>query len=163
MIEAILAYEKFSRTLLNSFESILYHLSINSNKGYPTDLISLPEVKFAASNIYIQYHETLTRLVKVKEDTAFQETFGRFSEPANKETFLELIFSHHHDVQKRKPPFGKKPWVNVYSKTWSLNPTYNRKRSLVSDDPNEYVYMYRTNSLLSFLKDLNKLNVQGVQ
>jgi hypothetical protein len=159
MLNAIKAYELFSRTLTNAFESILYKLSTQSNKGSLKDLECLESVKYAAQNISMQYLNAFEALHKTKEESAFQKFFGRFDQTYNTNQFVETIISHHSDVQKRKSPFGKTNWVEIFQGDLViLRPNYTRKKSLVTEDINTYVYFYRSASLLSFLKDLRKIN-----
>ncbi len=159
LIEAIRTYELFSRTLTNALESVLYKLSNQANKGSMNDIENLAPVKYAAEYISGQYVDCIAALTKVKEDNSMQKTFGRFSNSFGPRDFAENLIEHHHEIQKRKPPFGKVPWLEKYeNKKLILRPAYTRLNNLASSDPKEYVYFYRTNSLLSFLKDLRKLN-----
>jgi hypothetical protein len=159
MLSAIKAYELFSRTLTNAFESILYKLSTQANKGSLKDLEGLEAIKYAAQNIPTQYFNAYQALHKTKEENSFQKFFGRFDQTYNNKQFVETILNHHTEVQKRKPPFGKTNWVETFQGNLViLSPNYTRKKSLVKDDVNAYVYFYRSASLLSFLKDLRKLN-----
>jgi hypothetical protein len=157
IIKAIQAYEQFSRTLTNAFESILYKLSVLNNKGKIADLQSLSELIYAATNTTDQYIKCIEALAAVKENENFQTVFGRFGNKLTVAEFIESLIDHHLFIQKRKPPTGKLPWVEPYQKDMViLRPSYSRKHSLVKKDPNEYVYYYRSNSLYSFMIDLRR-------
>ena len=159
LLEAIQTYEMFSRTLTNALESVLYRLSSQSNKATREELERLAEIKYAATSIPEQYLRCAEMLTKVKEESFFQSTFGRFNNLMTSSEFVEALLDHHQAIQKKKPPFGKMPWLDRYQQTTIiLRPVYTRKKTLVKNDPNAYVYFYRSSSLLSFLKDLRKLN-----
>ncbi|CAN5381155.1 hypothetical protein BH11BAC1_BH11BAC1_27130 [soil metagenome] len=118
-------------------------------------------MKYAAESISGQYAECIEALARVKEDSAFQIAYSRFNSKVSTRELVDVIHDHHLAVQKKKPPYGKLPWFECIQKnTFIVRSAYSRKKSKVINDLNAYVYFYRSGSLLSFLKDLRKLNGQ---
>ena len=158
LLEAIRAYEQFSRILINAFEAMLFYLSNRALRCSVKELKDLPEIRVAASQLPSLFRECSDLLKLVGEEGAFHSTSSRFSEPAVSDEFVLQLLEHHWFIQKRKPPLGKAAWVErMTSDKLILRPTYARRESLVKPNLNAYVYLYRSNSLVSFLVDLKRI------
>ncbi|MBX0332937.1 hypothetical protein K3G39_06780 [Pontibacter sp. HSC-14F20] len=153
-LEAILAYEHFARLLQNVWEEVLYLLSQTKTKLAVTEMTSCRAVQDAVALLHTAWVNATKKLAAVKLHLAFENQFAFFSHPLSGEELIEKLIAHHQVIQKAKPPFGKRPWIEDWSKGYySVRPAYTRK-----DPPSfsgAYVNAYRSFSLLSFLKDLD--------
>lgn len=158
LLDAILVYEQFSRVLTNAFEAMLHKVTAHGFRSKMTELAELSEVSYASERIPELFQECTENLKYTAEDGAFHRTFSRFMDRSTSLEFVERILDHHKFIQVQKPPAGKALWIErMHGEQLMLRPTYGRQESLVNTDLNAYVYMYRTNSLTSFLADLKKI------
>lgn len=154
-LHAILSYEKFSRLLQNAFESCLYSMSVTGSET-ASRMATLSPVTKAAENIRHAFEEAYHRLEPVGEALRFHAEFERLAGHSNAVEWVHLLFQHHQNNQRRKPPTGKRPWAARSSgEHYLLYSRYQMKKA--PELSGEYVSFYRTNSLYSFLKDLKKI------
>lgn len=155
-LQAIQYYERFSRLLENTFESCLYAMSQNGS-ATTSQLATLGPVKKASQHIKGYFEEAHNYLEPVGEALKFYDVFAPLTEEGYPKNLIHLLFQHHKNIQRRKPPSGKRPWAGISSgENYLLYSKYQRKKAPeITDD---YVSFYRTNSLFSFLKDLRMLD-----
>ncbi len=156
LLDTIRSYEKFARILQNAFDTSLYKMS-KSRDVYIKNLVDLEEIQIARKELPELFEIVLERLNDYNDSLHFENTFGAFNESTNSSNWVEILISHHQQIQKKKPPNGKRPW---FEKTDDgrvlIYPNYRRNES--PDSSNEYVHYYRTYPLWSFMKDLKKVS-----
>ena len=112
--------------------------------------------KIDPSELRDLYESTYAMLSNYGESIEFEKNFGSFAFISGAEDFITTLINHHHQVQKKKPPFGKAPWLESFGDgTYMIRPLYRRDDP--AEDGDHYVNRYRVNSLISFLEDLKKL------
>ena len=161
LLLAIRHYERFSRLIQDAFDVSLYALS-QGTKVSSNQLAELEPVKIAANKIHEAFEKAYQYLEPVGEAVTFFETFNSLNEATSPKEWIEILFQYHKYNQRRKPPAGKRPWVEQLSgDTFMIYSKYIRDKTFKPTE--EYVSFYRTNSLYSFLKDLNKIrDGQGI-
>jgi hypothetical protein len=154
-LSAIMHYESFSRLLENAFESCLYAMSQNGNATVG-QLATLEPVQIATQNIIMAFEKASQFLEPTGESLHFYENFAPLVDTTNPKDWIHLLFQFHKNNQRRKPPAGKRPWVEKSSgENYLLYSKFQRKKEPIISD--EYVSFYRTNALYSFLRDLKKI------
>ena len=158
VVEAVMAYERFSRLLTNAFEAVLFRVSGLSFRCSMQELAELPEITLAVDQLPALFQACSEQLEFVGEQSEFRGTFSRFTERMNPNDFTVQLLEHHEFIQRRKPPLGKATWIErLPGDKVLLRPLYVRRESLVNNDLHAYVYAYRANSLSSFMVDLKKI------
>ncbi len=157
LLDSIIAYEAFSRTLTNGFEEILYFLSQTRSEVDIREFLDLQSIKDGSAIIAAQYKTCLDSYTETTDQLAFQKNFEDFEYSADPLRFTELLIAHHQKIQKNKPPNGKLDWIaRTGNGKLIIRLNYARPNILVKP-ANTFVHFYRTNSLRSFLMDLKKL------
>ena len=96
------------------------------------------------------------RLEPFGRSSSFVEDFGTLTENTGVESWVNTLLEHHVRIQRAKPPNGKNPWFErLDDGSVIIRPLYRRSEKGRHDG--SYVNAYRTNSLRSFLSDLNML------
>jgi len=160
LLDAIMAYEAFSRLLQDTFDDCLFALTPeNGNsivkRSIPA-LVERPQIRHAAETVTDVYNEAVDKLA-VLNDVHVNKLIDNFrlvSERNTPERWVQGLIDHHHRIQQNKPPDGKLAWIvhcDDDSYIISLD-TYGRKVGGRWDD--SYVHTYRMASLQSFLRDL---------
>lgn len=155
LLEAIQAYEKVCRVLYNAFYSILQFMQYQRGKISVVQMSGLKEVEYAFIQLPAAFQNADNCLVPfTPEAPLFTENFQLLRDASSVQDWVRSLLEHHFRIQKNKPPSGKAAWILEYSKDLYLLNTQQRIE-LPGDD--DYVHLYRTNSILSFLQDLKKL------
>lgn len=157
LLDSIIAYEAFSRTITNGFEEILFYLSQNRREVDIREFLDLQWVIDGSVVIAKQYKTCLDSFTETMDQLSFQKNFEEFEYISDPMHFTELLIAHHQKIQKNKPPSGKLDWIaQTGNGKLLIRTNYSRSQNLVKP-ANTFVHFYRTNSLRSFLKDLKKL------
>jgi hypothetical protein len=157
LLQSIIAYEAFCRTLSNGFEEILYTLSQKNQATPVTELLELTAITEGTLLVSNQYSEALVSFTDISDQHNFQNQFSDFEQITTAQDFVEALLLHHHKVQHHKPPDGKLDWVlETTNGKWLIRSNYLRRNSLVQPE-GTFVHFYRMNPLRTFLIDLKKL------
>ncbi len=153
-LRAIDTYEEFCRPLTDAFSWLRYLASENPHHGVSAEEF----LKHAPA-------EVLTRRLRIAIDRASEndiltefwperfDVFTRLREVKRPCELLEMVIDHHREVQRLKPPDGKRAWVEESSRRrLMIRPAYR----LEDPPPNNlpYVHEYRMPTLSRFLADL---------
>lgn len=153
LLQAVDAYERFCRLLLDAFDDSLFRLSQYQQRIQPSELGGLVAVKRAAKQIPEIFTDVVERLSPFGEAVRFQEAFSSLAERLPSTEWLERLLDHHCRIQHGKPPAGKAPWFDRFDDgSCMIRTGYVRDSGGRNDDA--YVHAYRTISLWSFAKDL---------
>jgi hypothetical protein len=151
---AIDTYEEFCRPLTDAFNWLRYLASENPHHGV------------SAENFLKQAPaEALTRRLTMAIDRAsdnellanlWPERFDvltRLREAKRPCDLLEVMIDHHSEVQRNKPPDGKRAWIEESSRgQLMIRPAYRLEDPPADNLP--YVHEYRMPTLSRFLADL---------
>jgi hypothetical protein len=156
LLDAILAYERFARLLLDAFQDCLMLMTQKRTKISPRELAKSDCVKMAVERLPALFPEVSDKLLVMNESTRFEEGFTRFSTKMNGEEWVETLLAHHVEIQRKKPPFGKNPWFEqIDDGSAIVRSGYYRDTGGARDE--SYVHGYRTFPLWSFMRDLGKV------
>jgi hypothetical protein len=153
LLDAIDAYETFSRLVQDAFDDILKYLAQNQTRIQPSELADLKGVRLASERVPALFRDVAEQLSPVGESVAFNTVFGELDEVATPLEWSRRLLDHHCKIQRNKPPQGRAPWIDRFDDGSTMIRTqYLRNYQPRFDD--EYVNAYRTNSLWSFARDL---------
>ena len=156
LLDAILAYERFARLLLDAFQECLMLMTQKRTKISPRELAKSDCVKLAVQKLPDLFPEVSDKLLVINETTRYEEGFSRFSIRMKPEEWVETLLTHHMEIQKNKPPHGKNPWFEQLDDGSVIIRTgYFRDIGGAKDE--SYVHGYRTFPLWSFMLDLGKV------
>lgn len=155
LLTAIQYFEQFSSLINNAFRTCIFHLSsmgiLNAQQ-----LSELEPVKQASSGIEEAFENACRYLEPIGETGNFYNTFFSLNEKGKSTNWINTLIQYHKSNQKRKPPAGKLPWIEIMPGDKYI--IYTRyKVDKLAEIKDEYVNYYRTRSLWSFLKDLKQL------
>jgi hypothetical protein len=154
IVESVLAYELFAKTMADTFEQVLHFLTTQRTATSIREIAEIPFLVDSAKGIrkYLQKAEDCIAELPDPEISLRLQPFDRFKDVSNASEFAEGILQHHIENQGRKK---KNPWFfraergEVY-----VRPGYLREET---KEPNqEFQHAYRANTLLNFLEDLGK-------
>jgi hypothetical protein len=153
LLDAVQAYETFSRLLEDAFVDCLHAMTQSGTKTGLADLARCDAVVKAAREAPELFPRVAEVLLPYGESVRFQQDFVPLADPSSPAAWVEQLLQHHRKVQLRKPPNGKTPWVERFDDgSVAVRPQYRRNQSGALDD--SYVHQYRTWPLESFARDL---------
>lgn len=153
LLQAIMQYETFARTLQDAFDDCLLAMSQRRGKVSPSELAREKNVMRGARRVPDLFFEVSDALSPPGETNRFQEAFKDLAERCNAEQWVHLLLEHHKTVQLAKPPNGKAPWFERFDDgSYMIRPGYLRDTGGRGDD--SYVHSYRVAPLWSFADDL---------
>jgi hypothetical protein len=156
-LSAIDAYEALCRPIAETFD-VLRELSTNRAAGPigASDLAAAP----SASRLVRELDEGCVRverdphLLDWEPDVrTLLDNFDRVKAPAD---LFDAIVGHHEQAQARKPPDGKRPWLERgHGSSVMVRTSYALPQR--AEDTPAYVHDYRTRTLCRFLVDAGAL------
>jgi len=154
LLDAIDAYERFSRLCHDAFQDCLYEMTRQGGKKTsPAVLAALPAVKTASRRVPEMFSQVMERLEPVGEAVRFRETFAGLADRGAAVEWVERLMEHHRKTQKQKPPNGKNPWFERFDDgSVIIRPDYRTEDMGAGDG--RYAHLYRTRSLWQFALDL---------
>jgi hypothetical protein len=110
-----------------------------------------------ATAIAAGMRETIERASERLAGSPIEDEFQMLARPfGDVRTAVELfdvLWEHHRNVQRGKPPNGKRPWFEETADgALVVRPPYRLEETGVRDD---YVHPYRLTAVASFLDDLD--------
>lgn len=115
LLDAIDAYEGFSRLCHDAFQDCLYEMTLQGGKKTSLAVIAaLPSVKRAGQRVPARFGEVMERLEPVGEAVRFGEAFSGLAERGGNGEWTERLIEHHLKTQRQKPPNGKNPWFERF-------------------------------------------------
>jgi hypothetical protein len=156
LVETIVAYESFARSLQDAFDDCLALMTAKHNRTSPAELSGTPGCQRAHLGIPKAFYKVAGLLERYGQTQRFHESFKNLTETTTAEHWATLLLEHHVRVQERKPPQGKNPWFERFDDGAAvIRPAYRRYEGGKHDG--SYVQAYRTFSLKSFASDLGML------
>jgi hypothetical protein len=154
LLDAIDAYERFSRLCHDAFQDCLHEMTRQVGKKISSPVLAaLPSVKTASRRVPEMFSQVMERLEPVGEAARFRDTFTGLAEGGVAVEWVERLVEHHRKTQKQKPPNGKNPWFERFDDgSVIIRPDYRTEEPGAGDV--RYAHLYRTRSLWRFALDL---------
>jgi hypothetical protein len=160
LLTAIDAYEAFARAITDAFDTLRYCAS--SHGGAPVDAQSFSASKAVGSALAdlqsslsrIRSHPTLLEWEQGEKGVA--QAVDRFEGVRTIADLFEAILHHHQQVQREKPPNGKRTWFERGLRGQALVRAGYTLREPPADNGG-YVHEYRIPTFSRFLSDLGAL------
>lgn len=152
-LKAIDVYEEFCRPLTDAFDWLRFLASENPQHG-----VSANEFLKQAPADELTRRLTLAIDVASENDVLTElwpdrsEVLTRLREVHRPADLLDAVIDHHREVQRRKPPDGKRAWIEETSRQRLLVRAAYRLESAPSNNL-PYVHEYRLPTLSRFLAD----------
>lgn len=157
LVRAAQAYERLARLLTDAFEEALFNLTQWRGKTALSALASGTFAQRAASDASGAYANALASLHEIELGRVFEQSLGWLAQPLPAPAFTRLLLEHHVNVQRRKPPRGKAPWVECFDDgRYMVRAQY--RRDAAPEDAAGYVNAYRAGPLWRFAWDLGWVN-----
>ena len=157
LLDAISAYERFSRLLQDAFDDCLAAMTERRGKIDPIALSSLKGCQDAHRQVLNIFEDISYRLEPFNLLNHFREAFGSLDDKTSVEEWVNLLLAHHMKIQRQKPPNGKNSWFDRFDDgAVMIRAGYRRTKGGTYDG--SYLHAYRTNTLWSFLNDLGLLS-----
>ena len=160
ILDAIMAYENFSRLVQNGFDECLKNLCEALRAVEINELATLKSIILAAAGTPSAFQDAADKIAAIDPELArrFTQTFHTFSETMTEAAWIQNLFEHHRLNQERKPPHGKRPWVLTNPKTNAMHIQPNYRRNYTPKFDGSYVNFYRMVPLQSFLTRMGVVN-----
>ena len=153
-LNAIEAYEEFCRPLTDAFNWLRYLASSNPQAGVTTkEFLENAPVDQLRLRLKSAIDEAAQDEILAQLWPERSEVFSRLQEIRSPSDLLPALISHHREVQRNKPPDGKRAWVEDSSHGRMLIRAAYRLEEPPADDL-PYVHEYRCPTLSRFLADL---------
>ncbi|PAY09320.1 hypothetical protein CK489_08220 [Bradyrhizobium sp. UFLA03-84] len=160
LLTAIDAYETFGRAITDAFDALRYCAS--SHGGAPVDAQTFSASKTVGSSLAllktglgrVRAHSAL--LEWERDEKGIAQAVDRFEDVQTANDLFEALLHHHEQVQREKPPNGKRAWFErgprgrvVLRSGYTLREPPTGKAG--------YVHEYRVPTFSRFLSDLGAL------
>lgn len=153
-LDAIDAYEGFAELITVAFDTIRRVSTAQGTKPVKAaDLSGHPLLKRVLDGLRPAFLEAAARMEAVALGYEFEEAFGRFGEIRRVEQLVDEVLTFHEEVQRKKPPAGKRPWLEVGPGGGHVV----RIQYRLDQEPEitgEYLHPFRVRAIQSFLADL---------
>ena len=105
LLDAIAAYETFSRLCHDAFQDCLLEMTRQGGKKTsPSTLAALESVRTASQKVPEIFGEVAASLEPVDKEARFHETFASLAEHGGEQDWVERLLEHHRKTQRQKPP-----------------------------------------------------------
>jgi len=155
-LDAIEAFERVCALITDAFDIIRHVSTIGGTIG--ADDFARYQNKRTAADIVEQMPAALDRLGRFLDSGEFgahaEELIGRYAKIRDADSLFAAIVAHHESAQAKKPPDGKRSWLDRDRDTVSVRAFYRTDDGRI---PYDYVHPYRSTSASSFLRDLKRL------
>jgi hypothetical protein len=158
LLTAIDTFESLARPLTNAFDWVRYLAARDPVRGLSaTQFIEqAPAAALRTSIASAARAVNQNEIVRLawKDADGVLPPLAALSQPGQ---LFEAVLRHHASAQERKPPDGKRPWLERTTQgSWLMRAGYSL------DSPpapsSEYVHEYRVPTLSRFLRDLGVLS-----
>lgn len=152
-LDAVDAYESLCRPVVDAFD-LVRHLSTHRSLG------PISAAEFAASSHAAGLVEAIAEgCRRVERDPHLLDwqpdvrvVVDGFGDIRTATGLFDAVVDHHEASQRRKPPDGKRPWIErVRDGAVMVRPAY--PVPVREEAPSPYVHDYRTRTLCGFLAD----------
>ncbi|MDP6777906.1 MAG: hypothetical protein QGI83_14195 [Candidatus Latescibacteria bacterium] len=155
-LERIDAYEGLGRTIEDAFRLIL-HMSTDKDGRAVSDTEFAQErhARTLATNLHRQVETLEKNFTDSDWLREMQSHLLRYRGLKHPTELYRAVLEHHQEVQREKPPDGKRAWFEPTGEGAMVRPMYRSPDPPPFDD--SYVYDYRTGTASTFLRDLGRI------
>lgn len=155
-LEAIRRFEVFATRLDAAFQRFAFLSTQRGTKPISAKDLGADEIfaglAAALSDAARQAHQGLEALGNVGVLALFVSRFERFEEAVSPGDLFAALLDHHEQIQRQKPPRGKRSWVQPVDDGFVIRRPYRRWES--PGPPEGFLHPYRFFAMLRFLEDL---------
>jgi hypothetical protein len=156
LLEAIGAYERFARNIVDIFDIILARGGTQDMQGlHLGDLAAEDDIRERISLTPDLWFKAKLKISTVDSgmESRFTDRFLALGEQKPVETFLRDLCLHHESIQKAKARGGKRSWFDRLDKD-RIYIRQSYRREMPENEPTDYVHAYRMAPIQSFYRDL---------
>lgn len=152
-VEAIEAYESFARPVQEGWDRLRALATLRRPSVIrPADVSHDQRVTEIASGLRETIERARDGLAESPIEGQFELLARRFGDVRTGADLFAVLWEHHRDVQRGKPPEGKRPWFEETADgALVVRPPYRLEEASVRE---EFVHPYRLSSVASFIDDL---------
>lgn len=159
ILEAMRAYEAFSRSLQDGFDILKAEAARSDAQGFVVAEIA-PDTDFRRSveglhDRFAKAHHALgeVTVTSLALQNVLSERFEAFAEPMDAKSCALTLCCHHEAVQRGKSASGKRPWFDrIGQDRIYIRHAYREPRPVAQ--PDRYVHAYRGWPIRRFYLDL---------
>nr|WP_143546974.1 hypothetical protein [Rhodococcus sp. 06-418-1B] len=153
ILDAVVAYENFARTLDVCFRTLCHvSYSLNTTPITPASIHEHPTFVESAARLPGLHRRVTDTLGSVLSSTIeFGTRFSEFADSTTPADLAELVMNHHSSIQASKPPLGKRSWFEPYKNGWLVRAGYEVSVQPALDGP--FIHPTRVQALRRFLWD----------
>jgi hypothetical protein len=152
-LTAIESYEAFCRPLQEGWDRLRLLATLRRPSVVRTaDMEADERVRQIASGCRPAIERARDALAGSPIESDFERLARRFGDVRTGSDLFAVIWEHHQEVQRGKPPEGKRPWFEETADGGLVvRPAYRVEEAPVRE---EYVHPYRIASVAAFIEDL---------
>jgi hypothetical protein len=152
-LDAIRAYEHFSELLICSLETLQYLSTVHSSSPVSAaEFGGHPMTGTCLRKLGDGYRKAIELLEPLNLSVEFEQEFGDFADVRTADDLFELILTHHEQVQREKPPGGKRAWFDRLQKGVAVRFPFRRDEPPLLTET--YLHPFRVRAIQSFAEDL---------
>lgn len=157
LLRTIQAFERVARLLMDAFDEARWRMAAEVRPVDAAWLAGGACMQRAANAGAAAFRDALTLLGEI--DPAAQQRLQRgfewMAEPAGPAAFAQRLLAHHEQVQRAKPPNGKRAWFDTFGDgRMAVRPAYALDEFESQEE--QYVHAYRTWPIWKFSLDLGR-------
>jgi hypothetical protein len=160
LLMTIRSYELLARLLTDAFDEIRW---IMTEERQPVSVEKLglgPAVSHASQKFLAAYTDAVVQLGEIDPGLRMRAegSFMGLVEANSPASFAAKLLDHHANIQKAKPPNGKRAWFDLFGdERVAIRPAYTV--SSFAPTPESYVHTYRCKPLISFARQLGRVSL----
>lgn len=159
LLAAIVAYERFARSLEDAFDVLRAEAGSDDARGYRVSAIGGDDGFISCvGDLDARYATAAQALGELSGAVAalqnsFTGRFSAFASPASPADVAMTLCDHHRTVQRAKSAEGKRPWFDAVSAD-RIYLRHNYRIPRREPMPDRFVHTYRGQPIRRFFKDL---------
>jgi hypothetical protein len=158
LLTSIHSYERLARLLTDAFDEIRWTMT-EERQPVSAEKLGLGHAVIHASKEFLTcYADAVDQLGKIDPGLRMraERSFVRLGEANSPASFAARLLDHHADIQKAKPPNGKRAWFDLFGdRRVAIRSAYTV--SGFASSPEAYVHTYRCQPLTSFARQLGRV------
>ena len=147
------AFEGFAKAIEDALRALLW---LSTERGAVTaeEWAALPLAQALPQRLATAHERAAATFAGTPFEQDVQGLLERYAGARTPHEVLHAVLDHHEQVQRDKPPDGRRPWLERLRGTLEVRPQYRQRQA--PDGGLGYVHWYRTGTASSFLRDLGR-------
>lgn len=160
LLQAIRAYEAFSRSIQDAFDVLKAEAAALDARGFDVPSVAaVSDFQTSVNGLSRRFeiaHRALGEVgvTNVSAQALFESRFGAFAEPMDADSCALALCALHETVQRSKSLEGKRPWFDRIGKD-RIYIRHQYREDPRPPEPGHYVHDYRGRPIRRFFKDLS--------